>query len=336
MSLPAIETLVARTLELHDAIRETCRERSGDVDGSARPHGFEGGDTIYQLDMHVEPLVLDWAESLAKAFPLVLVVEGIAGGRRVFPRGTEVKDAAFWVIVDPIDGTRGLMVDKRSAWSLTAFAPQRGEATSLDDLELAVQSELPTAKQAGYDVLWARRGGPVTAERRWLDSEHRERLDLQPSRAEGLDHGFAMVASFFPGIKREAAELVEFLVAKTTKGASGFVPVFDDQYISTGGQLYELIAGHDRFNADLRPLFYRLQGETIGLSCHAYDICTALIAEAAGVLIADGLGRPLRGPLDVTTPVHWAGFANSRLHGLLQPLILKWFRDRGLRAEALD
>ena len=35
--------------------------------------------------------------------------------------------------------------------------------------------------------------------------------------------------------------------------------VFDDQYISTGGQFYELIVGHDRFNADLRPVFYKLQ-----------------------------------------------------------------------------
>ena len=40
--------------------------------------------------------------------------------------------------------------------------------------------------------------------------------------------------------------------------------VFDDQYISTGGQFYELIVGHDRFNADLRPLFYRLQGQPEG------------------------------------------------------------------------
>ena len=40
--------------------------------------------------------------------------------------------------------------------------------------------------------------------------------------------------------------------------------VFDDQYISTGGQFYEMIAGHDRFIADLRPAFYQMQGQPGG------------------------------------------------------------------------
>ena len=30
--------------------------------------------------------------------------------------------------------------------------------------------------------------------------------------------------------------------------------VFDDEYLSSGGQLHELMTGHDRFVADLRPL----------------------------------------------------------------------------------
>ncbi len=33
---------------------------------------------------------------------------------------------------------------------------------------------------------------------------------------------------------------------------------FEDQYLSTGGQLYELMVGHYRFNADLRPLLSAL------------------------------------------------------------------------------
>ena len=36
-------------------------------------------------------------------------------------------------------------------------------------------------------------------------------------------------------------------------GRDGVPLVFDDQYISTGGQLYELAVGHDLFTADLRP-----------------------------------------------------------------------------------
>ena len=57
--------------------------------------------------------------------------------------------------------------------------------------------------------------------------------------------------------------------------------IFDDQYISTGGQLAELISGHDRFLADIRPLAYGKLGFRTSLVCHPYDICTALIAREA-------------------------------------------------------
>jgi len=103
--------------------------------------------------------------------------------------------------------------------------------------------------------------------------------------------------------------------------------VFDDQYICTGGQFYELIVGHDRFNADLRPIFYAMQGQPEGLCCHPYDCATLLIAEEAGVVITDGRGQPLDGPLDVTTGLSWAGFANQKLREKIEPLMKAFFDD---------
>ena len=105
--------------------------------------------------------------------------------------------------------------------------------------------------------------------------------------------------------------------------------VFEDQYISTGGQFYELIIGHDRFNADLRPLFYRIQKQPEGLCCHPYDCATMLIAQEAGVILTDGLGHPLDGPLDVTSGISWAGYANSRLQQLIEPVLSGYLRDVG-------
>ena len=50
-----------------------------------------------------------------------------AHARIVLPEGTPEADAVWRVIVDPIDGTRGLMYQKRSAWILTGVAPNRGK-----------------------------------------------------------------------------------------------------------------------------------------------------------------------------------------------------------------
>src|SRR3954464_8357713 len=81
--------------------------------------------------------------------------------------------------------------------------------------------------------------------------------------------------------------------------------VFDDQYISTGGQFYELIIGHDRFNADLRPMFYRMQNQSEGLCCNPYHCAAMLIAEEAGVIINGPDGNPLDAPMDTTTGLSW-------------------------------
>ena len=105
----------------------------------------------------------------------------------------------------------------------------------------------------------------------------------------------------------------------------GKAACFEDQYISSGGQLYELMAGKDRFIADLRPLLKQL-----GICCHPYDVCTALIAAELGVLVTDPFGQPLNPPLNVEADVAWAGYANEQIRRQVEPLLQAALRNRGL------
>src|SRR5688500_14782780 len=130
----------------------------------------EESDTIYAIDALVEPAIEAFCRDWGKTTPLVVIAEGLLDekGRerpRAFPDGTAEADALIRVILDPIDGTRGLMYDKRSAWSLAGAAANRGPATSLRDIEVAVMTELPTSKLGWSDVLWAVRGRGVQARR---------------------------------------------------------------------------------------------------------------------------------------------------------------------------
>jgi hypothetical protein len=293
-------------------------------------------DTIYELDAQVEPVIEAYCEEWGREMPLVLIAEGIAGeggaeGKAVFPRGSRESDAAVQVICDPIDGTRGLMYDKRAAWFLAGVAPNRGEATRLSDIAAAVMVEIPTSKQGAADVLWAVREGGAKGRREGVNAEWgmgNAELPLRPSQAETIAHGFAMISNFFPGTKELASRLMERIVERCIGAADvGKAMVFDDQYISTGGQLYELLVGHDRFNADLRPVFYGLRGLPVGMCVHPYDVASVLIATEAGVEITDGLGRPLDGPLDVTTPLSWAGFANRKLRERVEPVMLEVLKE---------
>jgi hypothetical protein len=207
-------------------------------------------------------------------------------------------------------------------------APNRGASTRLRDIEIAVMTELPTSKMGWADVLWAIKGKGAHGVREDLHPSGAGTsvpLVLTPSSAPKIDHGFAMISNFFPGTKVLSSELMEFLVRNLIGEADVTrATIFEDQYICTGGQFYELIVGHDRFNADLRPTFYKMQNQPEGLCCHPYDCATLLIAEEAGVAITDQHGQPLDGPLDTTTGLSWAGYANAALRQKIEPLLLEF------------
>ena len=172
---------------------------------------------------------------------------------------------------------------------ITGVAPNRGPDTNLSDIVLAVQTEVPLLKQYLSDELVAVKGQGVRAQRYNRLTDQSEPLKLQPSRADTIAQGYAMIARFFPGPRAELAAIDEEIVSAVLGPTRGGEPLcFEDQYVSTAGQLYELMAGHDRFVADLRPQMQRSfasRGEVSSKSCHPYNICTELIARELGVIV---------------------------------------------------
>ena len=327
--------LLSDILALHGEVRDeivAATERL-DMAALAAVNRDDASDTIYAIDVIGEAIVTRFAERLAREHPVVLVAEGLADGRRCYPSGADETSAEWWIIVDPIDGTRGLMYQKRSAWILTGVAPNRGPGTSLRDIELAVQTEIPLVKQHLCDQLWAVRGDGAHARRYNRLTGKTEPLRLRPSAAPTIAHGFATVVRFFPGARDELAAIDEEIVL----GALGpphanKARCFEDQYASTGGQLYELIAGHDRFIADLRPLLRPLlagRGLPPALTCHPYDLCGVLIAQESGVIVTGPDGAPIDAPLNVEAEVSWAGYANEQIRAQVEPLLHKALGARG-------
>jgi len=322
---------------LHEIIRHTvvdACERSA-METLAAVAREEEGDTIYAVDRISEDVLIDFCErEIAHASPLVLIAEGIPEGKLTLPRGTSEHDAALRIIVDPIDGTRGLMYQKRSAWVLTGVAPNRGPQTNLGDVELAIQTEIPLVKQHLSDCVWAVRGKGAAGERFNRLTGTSTEINLQPSRARSIAHGYAGIARFFPGARDELALIDDEIVIGALGPISpGKAHCFEDQYASTGGQLYELISGHDRFIADLRPLMenvLRDRGAALGICCHPYDICTELIARELGVIVTDARGERLNALLTVEANVAWAGYANDAVRAQIEPLLRAALSRRGM------
>src|SRR5947207_4296427 len=327
------ERLLEPIRALHDSIRDAvvdaCTRQV--TEQLAQPAGDEG-DTIYAIDRVGEEALVRGLATLPGDEPVCLIAEGLAE-LLVFPRGAREQDCRWRLLVDPLDGTRGLMYQKRSAWILTGVAPNRGAATRLRDIVLAVQTEIPLVKQHLSDQLWALRGQGMQAWRYNRLSGARERVALRPSAADTIAHGFATIVRFFPGARDVLAAIDDEVVQALVAPVPGRAACFEDQYASTGGELYELMAGHDRWVADLRPLVQPVRaahGLPPGLCCHPYDLCTALIAEEAGVIVTDPTGAPVDAPFSVTADVAWVGYANARLRAVVEPVLQGALRRRGL------
>lgn len=285
-------------------------------------------DTIYHIDSITEDAILAWFEAnWPDDLPTEIVMEGISDqSRPVFPASAVGKDVRFVCIIDPIDGTRGLMYDKRSAWVLAGVALNHGRDTTLADIQVAVMTELPPIKQRMLDQLSAVRGAGrqgVRSERVSLDTGKRESLVMQPSRAADLHQGFVGVSRFLPAGKALLARFEEELYRSLYGDANvATLSIFEDQYICSGGQIAELCSGRDRMIIDIRPLAHGKLGLTGAMDCHPYDICTALILTELGGVVTGPIGRVLTAPLDTTTSVAWIGYANAELAAHVQPVLV--------------
>lgn len=327
---------------LHQKIRvavvETCEQAAAQAtieDLSRIVQDDDEGDTIYAIDRVSEKLLIDFFEKeVATIGPIVLIAEGLSKGQIILPREATESEAQWRIIVDPIDGTRGLMYQKRSAWILTGVAPNRGAATTLQDIEFAIQTEIPLVKQHLSDMVWAFRGQGSQAERYNRLTGEPQPLHLYPSEAKTIAHGFAMLARFFPGARAELGA-IDDEIAEGALGPTRFgkARCSEDQYVCTGGQLYELMAGHDRFIADIRPLMAPLlaqRGLEMSMCCHPYDVCTELIARELGVIITNEYGQPLNARLTLEDNVTWVGYANPTIRQQIEPLLQKALLTRQL------
>jgi hypothetical protein len=334
--LPMTESEAERARGLLCALGDFVRDavvagrRDQETADLARVARESVADTIYSIDTFSEEAIAHWFEAhWPREWPVELVAEGFDDpAMRLFPRGTSIGETRWRCVVDPIDGTRGIMYDKRPAWVLAGLAPQRGDETRLPDIFVAAMTEIPTRKQWRADQVSAVRGRGLVAEGVDVRTGGRERVVLRASEARDFRHGFASMVKFFPAGKTAAARLEEELW-RELYGRMEWPVIFDDQYISTGGQFYELLAGHDRMNGDLRPMILKREGIEMSLVCHPYDVCTALLLAEAGIVFEKPEGGVVDTRLDLTSPVAWVAFANEALANLVRPILRRLVEELG-------
>jgi fructose-1,6-bisphosphatase/inositol monophosphatase family enzyme len=317
-----VPALLQTTRRLHEDIRARVgalleRARAGGrPELASAPGDWAAGDLTYALDDEAEAALDRFGREVAERHPLTLVAEGPG----VTCHGERAPGPPLRAIVDPVDGTRSLMLDVRSAWALTGIAPDKGAATRLSDCVVAVQTELPTTFAGVYHVLTAVRGQGATIARHDVRTGAEiERRPLLADTSLRIDNGYLCFARYLPVERTLVAELERRFLERIVP-AFDLSPrlIYDDQYLCSAGQLYLVATGRYRMLADLRGWLRRTRGLE-NFTSKPYDLAALLIYREAGVPVLGADLAPLDAPLDTETPLSVLAFANESLRERLAP-----------------
>lgn len=341
MQAPIEREWSARLTQLCSRIRGAVRSalesasESGDLAPLGRAVRQGAGDVTYAIDELVERAIHEWLAETAAHAPLSLLTED-SGWMHRGPGPNGARELAGFdhggprIALDPIDGTRNLMADLRSAWTVVSFAPAGGGEPRLDELSAGIVAELPDSRAARFRVLSAHAALPARIELRDLASGEliRER-ELSADSQARVDHGYFPFFRYAPDQRPALARIeADFFARLAREEGADLRHVFDDQYISNAGQLVQLALGTYRMIADVRGWLAARHGAKV-ITSKPYDVAGAIfVARAAGCVVEGPLGAALDFPLDVVTPVDFIGFANRPTAARLRPHL-----DAALRAE---
>lgn len=316
----------ARLSELCDELRNASRTAieealaENGLDVLARPMRAGAGDVTFGLDQCAEDVLSRWLDTIARHENISLLTED-EGWRHRGPgengRARELSDFDHGgprIAIDPIDGTRHLMADMRSAWSIVSFAPPGVSEPRMSDLTLGIVSEIPDSRGARWRCLSAISGRGAFFAERALDSGaifSERRLDTgADARA---DHGYFSFFRYTPAQRPAIAAIEARFFERLERIEHADVRAcYDDQYISSGGQLALVSLGVYRMSADVRGFLGARTRVVPSIATHPYDLAGAvLVAREAGALVDAIDGQPLDFPIDCTTPVSFVAWTNA-------------------------
>jgi fructose-1,6-bisphosphatase/inositol monophosphatase family enzyme len=314
---------------LREAARGAMRRAidGGRLDEVDRPVGQGAGDLTYGLDLVTENALDRWFDKTARESPLSLFSEDAGWRHRGPSAGGKSRSLPGFdhggprVVIDPVDGTRNMMADLRSAWTVIALCGPGEDVPRMSEATFGLVAELPDSRAERYRILTAERGCGAHLQERFIadGSLYREHV-CQVDGDDRVDHGYFSFFRYTPAMRPLLARIeAEFFERLARSEGADLRNCFDDQYISNGGQLVLLILGTYRMIADLRA---RL-APNFDVPCTTskpYDCAGAIvIAREAGCILTDAEGAALDFPLDATTPVHFVGYANRATASRLAP-----------------
>ena len=154
------------------------------------------------------------------------------------------------------------MADLRSAWTVIGLAGPGEDVPRLSDVCWGFVGELPDSRARAWRSLTARRGGGCRSALRELDGDTLlEEGELRANTDDRVDHGYFPFFAFHPDMRAEVARLAaDFFTRLEHEEGAELAHCYDDQYISSGGQLALTAMGTYRMVVEARALLAERRG----------------------------------------------------------------------------
>lgn len=327
--------------ELSSRIRDAARGEmrgaleAGNLARVAQPVGQGAGDVTFRLDEVTEEIVTVWLAEVAQRGPISLLTED-SGWRHVGPGPGGVRELDGFdhggprLALDPIDGTRNLMTDLRSAWTVVSFAGPGSGEPRLTDISLGIVSEIPDTRAARFRSLSAILGDGCELAIAEIEGPPATLTSrLRADEDDRVDHGYFPFFAYVPDLRPAITELqTRFFERLARLEGAEVESCWDDQYISSGGQLALTAMGTYRAVVETRALMSRRRGISVDNVAKPYDMAgAALCASEAGCVVTTPEGGPLDFPIDTDTPVDFVGYCNEATAARLQPHLTAALRE---------
>jgi myo-inositol-1(or 4)-monophosphatase len=289
------------TFDLAHALREIVLPRLGVADGRAHARESAGGDVTFAIDAEAEAFLAGWVSANAPDMAFYSEDRGlVAPGER---------EAAWVLVVDPIDGTRPALAGLEAACTSVALAPLGDGAPTMGDVVAGCVVEIKSGEWFA-----AERGRGCRASRPVRLSENTD-----------LERLF-WVYGFTRRPARAVVEVIGELIDRSSLGGGVFdlgSATFDltriltgqlDAYVEPGARMVAEVPG-------MREEFARVGGGSV-VNNSPYDLAAAaLCLSEGGAVITDAAGRPLEpyGLLGSGPDFHIScvAAASSALHAML-------------------
>ena len=196
-------------------------------------------------------------------------------------------NAEYFVLIDPVDGSRELMRDERAAWLIFAYGKWKGKETKLKDIQGVILGRLPPSREHIYEFILASETTEPLVYKfdlttlRGRNIENLEEWEVEELKNRGLndiDHSHICFVAPFPPYKHVAE------IADNFWNAVGNKVIFNEQYLTTAGQMLAMLEGKISLIVDIRKIIKNRYGVDM-LCAHPYDVPAAYILKKLGAIV---------------------------------------------------